>query len=278
MTLVARLRPAVPVAVALAGVLVTFGVASRVLPGRVVLVHLSETGGDAFAASRADLLLLGFVLVVGIVVTWLVAAFFLAVTPTRHLLVPHASFWKHPSNRAEMRRRYARYLAVATSASLWFVALLYLIALVSQGTGPLAAWWLPAAASAAFVLFVLGGIVWVFTAGFTPPPRSAGAAVTRAAGREARGDGRPSAEVVASPGPRSEGPRPAGPSPAGPRSPVGRPVTDRPRAATPATPPPSTAATPRPVPRRPGGPSADGARKGPPRPYQPRPRSGGPRG
>ncbi|ROS51621.1 hypothetical protein [Frigoribacterium sp. PhB24] len=264
MNLVARLRPAVPVAVALVGVLVTLAVASRVLPGRVVMVHLSETGGSAFAASRDDLVLLGGVLVVGIVVTWLVSALFLAVTPVRHVLVPHAAFWKQPTNRAEMRRRYARYLAVATGASLWFLSALFVLAMASQ-SGPLAAWWLPAAVSAAFVLFVLGGLVWVFTVGFAPTPAGV-AARGVASAPEARVRSRPPAAAV-------ETPR-AAPA-ARPQRAGAAPVSGTPRTGT-APPVPS----PRPgrVPGRPATPTADGPRKGPPRPYQPRPRSGGPRG
>ena len=92
-------------------------VASRLLPRRVVLVHLSETGGTAFAASRSDLGLLGLLLVVGIVLVWLVAAAFLAVTPARHLLVPHAAFWKQPANRAEIRRTEFDALSVANAIS-----------------------------------------------------------------------------------------------------------------------------------------------------------------
>ena len=265
MNLVARLRPAVPVAVALVGVLVTLAVASRVLPGRVVMVHLSETGGSAFAASRDDLVLLGAVLVVGIVVTWSVSSLFLAVTPARHVLVPRAAFWKNPANRAEMRRRYQRYLAVATSASLWFVAALFVLALVSQG-GPLAAWWLPAAVSAAFVLFVLGGLIWVFTVGFTPTP--AGVAVrTAASDREARVASSPSSTRVALPKPDASAARP-------PK------VSQRPTEATPrsGTAPPAPSPRPGRTSGRPETAPADGPRKGPPRPYQPRPRSGGPRG
>jgi len=265
MTLVARLRPAVPVAVALAGVLVTLAVASRVLPGRVVMVHLSETGGSAFAASRGDLVLVGAVLVVGIVVTWLISALFLAVTPVRHVLVPNAAFWKQPANRAEMRRRYARYLAVATGASLWFVSALFVLAMVSQ-SGPLVVWWLPAALSAAFVLFVLGGLVWVFTVGFVPTSTGV-TARTSLPGREARAVSRPSASVVETPRP---GPPVVRPSRASPRA-----TAETPR--TSAAPP---APSPRPgrAPGRAATPSGDGPRQGPPRPYQPRPRSGGPRG
>jgi hypothetical protein len=269
MNLVARLRPAVPVAVALAGVLVALAVSSRLLPRRVVLVHLSDTGGAAFAASRGDLGLLGLLLVVGIVLVWLVAAFFLAVTPARHLLVPHAAFWKQPAHRPEMRRRYARYLAVATSASLWFVAALFVLAIVSQ-EGPLAVWWLPAVISTAYVLFVLVGLVWVFTAGFTP----SSSAVTAA-----RAPARTSGETDAAPGARvTPGAQvtPGARSTPGARvTPGARPV---PGAARSAAAPPVAGTTPR---RGPGGstlPSADGPRQGPPRPYQPRPRSGGPRG
>jgi len=257
MNLVARLRPALPVAVALAGVLAALAVASRLLPRRVVLVHLSETGGTAFAASRSDLGLLGLLLVVGIVLVWLVAAAFLAVTPARHLLVPHAAFWKQPANRAEMRRRYARYLAVATSASLWFVAVLFVLAIVSQ-EGPLAVWWLPAVISTAYVLFVLVGLVWVPTAGFTP---------TSSAGATAQAPARTSGGTATTPGPRSR------PGPG--TTPGARPASG---ASRPAAVPPVASTTPR---RGPGGaapPSSDGPRQGPPRPYQPRPRSGGPRG
>lgn len=265
MNLVARLRPAVPVVVALVGVLVTLAVASRVLPGRVVMVHLSETGGAAFAASRGDLVLLGAVLVVGIVVTWLVSALFLAVTPVRHVLVPHAAFWKKPPNRAEMRRRYARYLAVATSASLWFVAALFVFAMVSQ-SGPLAAWWLPAAVSAAYVLFVLGGLVWVFTAGFTPTPAGVSARAA-ASDQEARVASRPSASVVET---TRSGPSAVHPPRASPR-----PTAETPRTGTA---PPAPSSRPGRAPGRPQTPTGDGPRTGPPRPYQPRPRSGGPRG
>jgi hypothetical protein len=265
MNLVARLRPAVPVAVALVGVLVTLAVASRVLPGRVVMVHLSETGGSAFAASRGDLVLLGAVLVVGIVVTWLISALFLAVTPVRHVLVPHAAFWKAPTNRVEMRRRYQRYLAVATAASLWFVATLFVLAMVSQ-SGPLAAWWLPAAVSAAFVLFVLGGLVWVFTAGFTPTPAGA-AARTAASDQEAPAASRASASVV-------ETPR-SGPSAVRPPRASPRPAAETPRTRTA---PPAPSPRPGRAPGRPETPTGDSPRTGPPRPYQPRPRSGGPRG
>lgn len=261
MNLVARLRPAVPVAVALVGVLVVLAVASRVLPRRVVLVHLSETGGAAFAASRSDLGLLGLLLVVGIVLVWLVAAFFLAVTPARHLLVPHATFWKRPANRVEMRRRYARYLAVATSASLWFVAVLFVLATVSQ-EGPLAVWWLPAVISAAFVLFVLVGLVWVFTSGFTPssPAVTAAKAPARSSGAEAPAGGQ-AAIAAATSGRRATAgarPLPGAERPAALASPSG---TSPRRASDRAAPPPG-----------------DGSRQGPPRPYQPRPRSGGPRG
>ncbi|KPG87219.1 hypothetical protein AEQ27_02735, partial [Frigoribacterium sp. RIT-PI-h] len=256
MNLVARRRPAVPVAVALVGVVVALAVASRVLPGRVVMVHLSETGGSAFAASRSDLVLLGAVLVVGIVVTWLVSALFLAVTPVRHVLVPHASFWKKPPSRAEMRRRYARSLAVATSASLWFVAAVFVLAMVSQG-GPLAAGWLPAAVWAAFVLFVLGGLIWVFTAGFTPTPTGV-AARAAASEQEARVASRPSAAVV-------ETPR-SGPSAARPPRASPRPTAENPRTGTA---PPAPSSRPGRAPGRPATPTGDGPRTGPPRPYQP---------
>ncbi|WP_423923287.1 hypothetical protein ACPEEZ_04630 [Frigoribacterium sp. 2-23] len=247
MTIRDVVRPAVPMGIGTAAALVTLAVASRVLPGHVVLVHLEETGGSALAASRDDVTLLGLIVVVLLVGGYLVSAAALAWTPARHVLVPHARYWKTPAHRRGMRRRYATYLAVGVGGAQWFVAALFVLGMVSQ-SGALAVWWPPAALSVLFVLAILVGVIWVFTVGFTPP----GATESM----------------------RSESVRAGSSRAVAPRAGAAQ-------AATPVSTRASSAVRPTPVARTPSRTTATSkpGAKPPARPYQPRPRDGGsPRG
>ena len=255
MTIRTALRPAVPMAIGTAAALVALAVASRALPGHVVMIHLQETGGSAFAASRDDITLLGLVVVVLLVGGYLVAATVLGLTPARHVLVPHADYWKTPSRRRAMRRRFQTYLAVGVGATQWFVAALVVLAMVSQ-SGPLTLWWIPAAVSVVFVLAMLIGLIWVFTSGFTPPT-SATRAAKASASVSSTSPPRPSTSGVASSVPAARDASSATRASSAVRS-------TEPQRATSAT---RSTSTPRST--TPGG-------KPPARPYQPRPRDGGP--
>ena len=260
MTVPPTIRAAAPAGLALAGAGVALLVSWWALPDRVGLVHEPETGAVAFAASRVDLVLVVGLLLVGTLVAYLVCAAFLAWTPARHVLVPHAEHWKAAGRRPEMRRRLAAWLARGFAVAWWSVALELVVTMLAQRGGALATWWLPAAVSGLTVLLLLGGLVVAFTAGFTPDARPAAAAAasapasaparasapTRAGGRGSVADATP-----ASSRPSRPGGAPAAPAPTS-------------RAAGPA----STTA------RGAGAAPAAGVdRPGPPRPYQPRPRA-----
>jgi len=248
------IRAAAPAGLALAVAGVALLVSWRALPDRVALVHEPEAGAVAFAASRVDLVLVVGVLLVGTLVAYLVCAAFLAWTPARHLLVPHAEHWKAPGRRPEMRRRFAVWLARGFAVAWWSVALELVVTMLAQRGGALATWWLPAAVSGLAVLLLLGGLVVAFAAGFTPDARPARApARASAPARPGREEGRASAADATTASSRPPGPGGASGAPA-----------PAPRAAGPA----STTA------RGAGAAPAAGAdRPGPPRPYQPRPRA-----
>ena len=288
--LLGRLRPARPAGVGLVAVLVALLLARATLPERVVLVHLADTGGSALAASRADLLLLAGVLVVGLVVTWLVAAAAVLVVPVRHVPVPHGEHWKAPAHRRELRDRLLHHVSLGVGVVWWSLALQLVAAVLGQGDGPLAAWWIPAVISLATVLvLVVGGLVLLLTAwrpGASPRPArasspravvtlgsAAGAATARGASRTDAAPGRPARAPTA--------PRPRGA--AGTEAPArGRQPAERPRPARTTSPPRDTSswnpdgpAGPAARPGRPGKTRGSGGASGgdrPPRPYQPMPK------
>jgi len=257
------IRAAAPAGLALAVAGVALLVSWSALPDRVALVHEPETGAVAFAASRVDLVLVVGVLLVGTLVAYLVCAAFLAWTPARHLLVPHAEHWKAPGRRPELRRRLAVWLARGFAVAWWSVAVELVVTMLAQRGGALATWWLPAAVSGLTVLLLLGGLVVAFTVGFAPdarpapvrPGREARAAAALPAGAAGPGRqaGRGSAADSTTASPRSSRPGDA-------------PGT---RAAQPRAGGPASSAPPRPG----AAPAAGADRPGPPRPYQPRPRA-----
>jgi hypothetical protein len=230
------IRPAAPVGAAVAGLAATAVIASWWLPARVTIVRSPDGGGAAFA-SRDDLLLVSTAVAVVLVVAYLVSAAALAWTPARHLLVPRAAYWKHPTRRRELRRRLAVHLARGTAAALWFVAALILVALVGQRGGPVGSWWIPLGVSIIYVVGMLVWLTWVLTAGFAPLPGSA--------------DGRSSTEGSVASG-EARAARATAPG---------------------STPRPIARTEPRAAPRP--GEAATHPTKGPPRPYQPRPQQRG---
>ncbi|WP_200931992.1 hypothetical protein, partial [Frigoribacterium sp. Leaf164] len=180
MTVPPTIRAAAPAGLALAVAGVALLVSWWALPDRVGLVHEPETGAVAFAASRVDLVLVVGLLLVGTLVAYLVCAAFLAWTPARHVLVPHAEHWKAAGRRPEMRRRLGAWLARGFAVAWWSIALELVVTMLAQRGGALATWWLPAAVSGLTVLLLLGGLVVAFTAGFTPDARPAAAATSAA--------------------------------------------------------------------------------------------------
>ena len=240
-----------------------------------MLVHDAETGRAAFSASRDDLVLVVGVVVVGLVLAWLVAAVLVAVTPARHLLVPHAEHWKAPSRRRELRRRLQHHVALGVGVVLGGTALQLVVTTLAQGDGPFAAWWLPAAASVLTVLvLVVGGLVLVTTA--WTPGRAEARATAGGAGRPRPAPADRGSSVVAGTA------APGGTTPRGGAGGVrsgGTSATGAGRASgTPAAGRPGAPATGRPAGGRGGraGPTTGGAagagRTGPPRPDQPAPR------
>ena len=286
--LLGRLRPARPAGAGLLAVLVALLLARAALPERVVLVHLADTGGSALAASRADLLLLAGVLVVGLVLTWLVAAAAVLVVPVRHVPVPHGEHWKAPAHRRELRDRLLHHVSLGVGVVWWSLALQLVAAVLGQGDGPFAAWWIPAAISLATVLvLVVGGLVLLLTAwrpGASPRPARAstpravvtlGAAAAAAKGAPPSGTS-PRRPVEVPPAARTRGAaRPDVPARGG------RPA-ERPRPSRTTSPPRDTSSwNPDGPPERAAGPRRPGTTRGtggasgggrPPRPYQPLPK------
>ena len=238
------IRPAAPVGVAVAGLVVVIVAASSLLPERVTIIRSPGGGGAAFA-SRDDLLLVTAATVLALVVVYLLSAAALAWTPVRHLLVPRGTHWKHASRRRELRRRLAVYLARSTAAALWFVAALVVVALLGQDGGIAGSWWIPLALSIVYVVGMLVWFTWVLTAGFTPPRSTERRVPTERS--SSRDEPRGPRGVVATSAPGAGSREVAGGA--------GR---------TPA---------PRPAPRP--GEASSPPTKGPPRPYQPRPQQRG---
>jgi len=247
--LLGRLRPARPAGAGLLVVLVALLLARATLPDRVVLVHLADTGGPALAASRADLLLLAGGLVVGLVVTWLVAAAAVLVVPVRHVPVPHGEHWKAPAHRRELRDRLLHHVSLGVGVVWWSLALQLVAAVLGQGDGPLAAWWIPAAISLATVLvLVVGGLVLLLTAwrpgASARPARASSPRAVVTLGSAASSAGAPAKGAPAS-----------GTSPGRPtRAPA---ATRAPGAARPDVPAPGRGAAERPRPARTSSPSRD---------------------
>lgn len=146
--------------------------ASRALPLHTIVIWQSE-GHKALAASRSDfqvgVLLAGAV----VLLVYLIAAALMAIVPARHVLVPHAAYWKQPDHRGEMRRRYAVYLGRAICFTYVFLALEIVVAIVSQKNAVLEVPWLPTIVSLGFVVLLLIYAVWVFVDGFRLPRRPA---------------------------------------------------------------------------------------------------------
>ncbi len=163
-------------------------VASRTLPVHTIVIWQSA-GSKALAASRSDfevgVLATGAV----ILVAYLVAAALMALVPTRHVLVPHAAYWKTPDHRAEMRRRYAVYLGRAFCFTYVFIAVEIVVAIVSQSNRAFEVSWLPQVVSLLFVVVLLIYAVWVFADGFRVPRRPAPA--QRAPGGSSTGGSSP---------------------------------------------------------------------------------------
>ncbi|RKR74690.1 hypothetical protein [Frondihabitans australicus] len=160
--------------------------ASKALPLHTIVIWQSA-GHKALAASRSDFEV--GVLVTGAVVlfAYLVAAALMAVVPTRHVLVPHAAFWKAAENRAEMRRRYAVYLGRAFCFTYLFIAAEIVVAIVSQHNRALEVSWLPTVVSLVYVVLLLIYSVWVFADGFRVPRRPSTGAPQRASGGSSPG-------------------------------------------------------------------------------------------
>lgn len=157
-------------------------IASKTLPTHTVVIW-SAVGKRGLAASRSDFEI--GVLIVGLVVfgIWVIAGLFLTVMPLRHVLVPHAAFWKSAGNGAEMRHRYATYLSRAIGITYGFLAAEVVVAIVSQKNGLLEIPWLPVIVSLLYIVILLVFAVWVFADGFRPPQRPTPRRVPGSAGR-----------------------------------------------------------------------------------------------
>lgn len=276
--------------------LVALLVARFALPGRVVLVHLADTGGSALAASRSDLLLVAGLVVAGLAVAWLVAAVLVLLTPARHLLVPHAEHWKAPGRRPVLRARLLHHVSLGVAVTWWSLALQLVAAVVAQRGGPLSAWWIPAALSAVTVLVLVGGGLFLLLTAWTPGARSR---VDPVAAQEARRPRAPAAgaddrvpppartrtapAVARAVAARAVAPRgEAAVRPARPTRTTGGRDTSSWNPEPPARGPASTGRAPtvrgtngsRPTSSGAGGAAGEGSRR-PARPYQPRPRRPG---
>lgn len=164
------LSPLRPLLIGMAALAVAVIVASRVLPTHTIVIW-AAVGQRALAVSRSDFQIV--VLVVSLIVfaVWVVAGLFLTVMPLRHVLVPNAAYWKAQGHGREMRHRYATYLSRAIGITYWFIAVLVVVAMVSQRDGLLELPWLPVVVSLLYVVILLIFAVWVFADGFRPPPR-----------------------------------------------------------------------------------------------------------
>lgn len=145
-------------------------VASKTLPLHTIVVWQGP-GQKALAASRSDFEVGVLVAAAVVLVAYLVAAVLMAIVPTRHVLVPHAAYWKTTEHRREMRRRYAVYLGRAFCFVYFFIAIEMVVAIVSQHNRALEEPWLPQAVSIAFIVLLLVYAVWVFADGFSVPAR-----------------------------------------------------------------------------------------------------------
>jgi hypothetical protein len=146
-------------------------IASRTLPLHTILIW-SSSGRQGLAASRSDLQITALVAALIVLVVWLVAAALMAIIPARHVLVPHAAFWKSGGKDRvrEMRHRLGVYLSRAIGFTFWFLAAEVMVAVVSQTNGLLESPWLPVVVSLLYIIALLVFAVWVFADGFQPPP------------------------------------------------------------------------------------------------------------
>ncbi|BDZ49897.1 hypothetical protein GCM10025867_21380 [Frondihabitans sucicola] len=176
------LSPLRPLLIGMAALAVATLVASKTLPVHTVVIW-AAAGKRGLAASRSDFEV--GVIIIGLVVfgVWVIAGLFLTVMPLRHVLVPHAVYWKAAGHGSEMRHRYATYLSRAIGFTYWFIAVEVVVAVVSQKNGSLEVPWLPVVVSLLFIVILLVFAVWVFADGFRPPPRPAPRKVAGSAGR-----------------------------------------------------------------------------------------------
>jgi hypothetical protein len=154
---------------------------SRVLPLHAAVLW-GEDGRRSLSASRSDLVLGSGIAVLIVLLVWIVASVIMALVPARHVLVPHAAFWKSTKPRIhEMRRRYALYFARVIALTLFFVSAELVVAIAGQKGGPLALWWVPAFVSLVYIVLLLVFAVWIFTDGFAQPAKTATQAPQRKA-------------------------------------------------------------------------------------------------
>lgn len=144
-------------------------IAARVLPVHTIVIWQSP-GTRALAASRSDFEIGLLVTGGALLLVYLVVAAFLTLMPVRHVLVPHAAYWKTPERRGEMRHRYAQYLGRVIGSTYGFLAAEIVVAMVTQKNPSLQVWWLPSIISLVFVVILLVFAVWIFADGFRPPP------------------------------------------------------------------------------------------------------------
>ena len=169
------------VALVVTGILLL--IVSRVLPLHAAVLW-GENGRRALSASRSDLVLGSGIAVLAILVLWVVASIVMVLVPARHVLVPHATFWKSSKARVrEMRHRYALYFSRVIALTLFFVSAELVVAIAGQQGGPLALWWVPAFVSLVYVVLLLVFAVWIFTDGFAQPAQPAPSGKVSAGGR-----------------------------------------------------------------------------------------------
>ncbi|ROQ38384.1 hypothetical protein EDF46_2019 [Frondihabitans sp. PhB188] len=158
----------------MAAVVVALLVASRQLPAHTILIW-SSAGKKGLAASRSDLEIVVVITSLIVIGIWVVASAALAFMPARHILVPHAVYWKGGGRdrTRDMRHRFAIYVSRAIGITFWFLAAEVVAALVSQKNGLLESPWLPVIISILYIIALLVFAVWAFADGFQPPSRAA---------------------------------------------------------------------------------------------------------
>jgi uncharacterized membrane protein len=166
------LSPLRPVAIGIIAFAVALIVAAQTLPGHTVVIW-DSAGKRALDASKEDFTVAVLVAGFAVLAVWLVAGLILTLMPARHVLVPHAAFWKSAGHVPEMRHRFATYLGRAIGATYGVIAVEVVVAVASQNNAALEMWWPPVVVSVLFIVILLIFAVWVFSDGFRPPRQAA---------------------------------------------------------------------------------------------------------